>query len=920
MVELLGRTDELDQIAMLPAAPMPAVPGLLWRGEPGIGKTALLSAAAVRAEAAGIRVLRAGGAPSEADVDFSAVHQLLYPLRGRIARSSGDRNDVLRRVLDPSRTGSPDPLAVSSALLDLLDDVAAERPLLLVVDDVAWLDAASARAFGFIARRLAGTRIAFVAAVRTGDAAPFDGAGLPEREIGPLAGPAAAALLDARHPELAPQVRRRLLDEAAGNPLALTELPMALTAPQRRAQEPPPTFLPLTARLESAFAPSLERLAAHARRLLLLAALGAGAGSAELLDAAPGGADFDDVASARRAGLLVADPVGRLSFRPPIVRSAVVQMSSPADRRDAHRALAARAADASRRAWHLAEAAPGPDESAANGLEQAFLSEFRSGKAVAAVTALVRAADLSPRASDRARRLIEAAFLASSTGPLDWVPEMLAEARRVYEARSESDACSGSVFAAATAVYLLNADGDVDGAHRLLSRALEDAAGGATSRWIDDLRSALLFVCIYAARADFWELLRDALDRLVPAPAPPLRLCYDAFTYPAQTFSTVREGVDRAFAAVPGETPSRWLIPLAFAALRLDVLSDYRHVCRRMIEEERHGGSVAAVLAGLLLLSADAFNCGRWDDSEALAHEGLDLARACGYHLLKAQLRVRLAFIAAGRGDARLASALTDEVTSWAAPRGLGMTQAFARHARVIASLAEGDYEDAYAQARWISRPDVPGTGIPARWVLLDLVEADIYSGRAEQARTHVAEAERAGLSQASPRTALIAAGAAALATDDGTTRARFEAALSRPGAERWPWEQARIHFAYGQWLRRTRDTATARLHLRAAVDGFERLGAHPWTRRARHELRATGVPTAPAGPRQATLTAQERQIAELAATGMTNKQIGERMFLSHRTVGAHLHRLFPKLGISSRAALRDALESLARSEHGPAR
>jgi DNA-binding CsgD family transcriptional regulator len=196
--------------------------------------------------------------------------------------------------------------------------------------------------------------------------------------------------------------------------------------------------------------------------------------------------------------------------------------------------------------------------------------------------------------------------------------------------------------------------------------------------------------------------------------------------------------------------------------------------------------------------------------------------------------------------------------------------------------------------------------------MVMDLVEAAVRTGRTDQARAHVAAAQQAGIASISPRTALITAGAAALAAPDHDAGPLFEAALSLPEADRWPFEQARIHLAYGEWLRRTRDTTRARLHLRAALETLDRLGAQPWAQRAHNELRATGIPTtARPGARAAALTAQERQIATLAATGLTNKQIGQQLFLSHRTVGAHLHRAFPKLGITSRAALHDALETI---------
>ncbi|MFD0577252.1 ATP-binding protein [Dactylosporangium darangshiense] len=448
---------------------------------------------------------------------------------------------------------------------------------------------------------------------------------------------------------------------------------MALTERQRRGHELLPAFLPLSRRLEAAFAPAIERLPAQTRHLLLLATLAPNASPAELLPAT-GSADVNNLGPARQAGLIVADPVSsRMSFRPPLIRSAIVQLSSPAERRSAHHTLAELADDPSSRAFHMAEATTGPDEATAHALEQAFLADFRRGGSAAAVTALVRAAQLSPQPADRVRRLIEAAYLASSTGPLDQVPHLLAAARKADDARSVSGTRSGSVFAAATAVYLLHAEGDVDGAYRLLVRALDDAdTAETTSAWIDDLLYALLFVCVYAARPKVWDLLKTALARFDPSDATPLRLCYDAFTHPDRTHTTVREGLARAFAALPTDSAPRGLIPLTFAAVWLDALSDYRHLVRRMIEQERDGGAIALVLTGLLMLSTDSYHHGQWDESETLAREGLDLAANYGYVLLKAPLRNRLALIAAARGNADRARTLTDEVMSWAAPRVSG--------------------------------------------------------------------------------------------------------------------------------------------------------------------------------------------------------------------------------------------------------
>src|SRR6266540_639536 len=828
---LAGRSNELELIDSLLAGHSRAGPGLLLRGDPGVGKTALLEVAAARAEAAGMRVLRASGVKFEAEIGFSALHQLLYPLRDRADRLATHHRDALHHVFDLTPGPSLDPLIIT-AVLALLRGAAAECPLLLVVDDVPWVDRASATVLGFVARRVGTDPIVFLASARTGAGGVFDQVRLPEREIGPLAEQPAATLLDTRCPGLAPPVRRRLLDEAAGNPVALRELPESLTDRQGSGQDPLPAFLPLNRRLEAIFAVEVQTLPAPSRKLLLLAALEPDASMAVIRtaarSAAPGHTDVDDLDTAWRADLVYVDPItGHVSFRHPLIRSAIVQVTSPAERRSAHRALAAAlAGDPERRAWHLAEAATGPDEAVARALDEAALAAWRRGDpsaaaartsneaavsdrrrvgASAAVAELVRAGELSPQPADRSRRLVEAAYLANITGQLDEVPRLLADAGQA------------------------------------------------------------------------------------PDTPLPFRLCYDAFVDPTRTSDTVREGLAHAFAALPADTAPWQVVPLVYAAAGLDALADYRYLVRRMIERQRDGGAITMVIVGLLMLCIDSHARGQWDEAENLARQGLDLAAAHGYHLLEGQLRCQLALVAAARGNVELTQALADEIMTWAAPRGIGLTQALARHVRTLAALGQGDYEEAYVQASWVNSAGAPSTGTSGRRMLMDLVEAAVRTGRTEEARAHVAAAQRAGIDRISTRTALVTAGAAALAAADDQAGALFEAALSLPEADRWPFEQARIHLAYGQWLRRTRDTARARPHLRAAVETLDRLGAQPWAQRAHNELRATGVAdTARPNTGMTMLTAQEWQIAALAATGLTNKQIGERLFLSHRTVDAH--------------------------------
>ncbi|WP_217561905.1 AAA family ATPase [Streptomyces sp. GbtcB6] len=929
---------ELDLMDSLLARQGQGRPGLLLSGAPGVGKTVLLDAAAARAADSGMRVLRASAVEFEAEMNFSALHQMLYPLRHHADRLSSHHRGVLDRIFGLLQGLSPDPLAASAAVLALLGEVTIERPLLMIADDVPWFDRASAAVLRFVVRRISDDPIVFLAAARTGTDSFFQQLQLPVHEVGPLAAQSAAELLDARWPGLPPSVRRRLLAEAAGNPLALRELPAALNSRQRSGQDPLPSPLPLSGRLEAAFAPAIERLPARTRGLLLTAALSADADLTTLWSAAQHSVDVDALAPAQQANLVHVDAaVGGMLFRHPLIRAAIVHLASPGERRSAHRSLAAALADFPElRAWHLAEATIGPNETVARMLDEAALSTWRCGtssdaaaavpdgaagpdeRRVAASTAvagLIRAGELSPRPGDRARRLVEAAYLATFTGQHEDVPRLLADAGQAFNTPT------GLVFAA-TAHLLTNDEGDVDSAYRLLTWALDDItdSGSGDNKWDHyGILYALLLICLYTLRPEPWQVLNTAMGRFEPAVVAPFRLCHDAHVDPTSAPNALRKGLAGAFAALPVDAAPWQLIPLAFAAVAMDALSDYRYLVRRMVERERDGGVIAMVIPALMLLCHDSYIHGQWDEAERLAQEGLDLAAVYGYHFWERQIQALLATGAALRGDTEFVRTRSKETMTWAVPRGIEVTEAHARLARGLAAMGEGDYEEAHAQVARINPPGAPGPGIPARWVLWDLVEAAVRTGRMDEARAYVAAAQRAGIHLISPRTALITAGAAAVTADETEAGLQFEAALSLPQAARWPWEHARIELAYGQWLRRTRDPR-ARLYLSAALETFDRIGAKAVAHRARSELRAAGIATSsvPDAP-TAGLTAQERQIAELAALGLTNKQIGERLFLSHRTVGSHLHRLYPKLGITSRAALRAALDTMTPCENGSA-
>jgi DNA-binding CsgD family transcriptional regulator len=925
VAELVGRVAELELIDALLHRRNGVGPCLLLRGVAGVGKTALLDAADAQATADGMRVLRASGLELEAEIRFAALHQMLYPVREHVDRLADHHRDALDQVFDLAPGSSPVPL-VAAAVLALLASVAAEGPVLLLVDDLPSIDDASATVLGFAVRRIGYEPIVFLASARTRAVCLFDQVKLPEQVVEPLATHPAAELLDIRWPALAPPVRRRLLAEADGNPLVLRESPAALTNRQRSGHDRLPQFLPVSGRVQATLAHAFERLPAPTRRALLLAALDGGASLGTMEAAAQGCAHVEDLAAAK-ADLVDVDPAaGHVSFRHPLIRSAIVNLTPVDERRAAHRALAgALAGDPVRRAWHLAEAACGPDEAVAQALDEAALSAWRCVEpsvrheraldegavserrrvdASAAVTMLVRAGELSPHPNDRSRRLVEAAYLANISGQLDQVDRLLADAGH------SEDTPTGLVFAA-TAHLLTNNEGDVVSAYRLLARALDDGAGPTKAGGWDchGILYALLLVSLYTHRPGPWELLNKAMARFEPTAVTAFRLCYDAYVDPTRNSNEIRAGLARAFEDLPADAAPWQLIPLGFAAVAMDAMSDFRYVIRQMIDRERDGGAIAMVIPGLMLLGHDSYVHGQWDDAENLAQEGLDLAMAYGYHFWEAQIRALLALGAALRGNVDLALARSSETTTWAAPRRVDVASAYARSARNIAAMGQGDFAEAHLQLAQLAPLGAPSPGIPGRWVILDQVEAAVHAGHTDEARAHVLAAQQAGIHRIGPRMALITAGAAAIAADDSEAGPLFEAALNLPEADRWPWEHARVQQADGHWLRRTRDTARARSHIRAALETFERIGAAAMAQRARDELRASGIATTsrPDLPAPA-LTTQERQIAELAATGLTNKQIGERLFLSHRTVGSHLHRLYPKLGITSRAAIRSAL------------
>ncbi|GAA1225325.1 hypothetical protein GCM10009665_14610 [Kitasatospora nipponensis] len=459
--------------------------------------------------------------------------------------------------------------------------------------------------------------------------------------------------------------------------------------------------------------------------------------------------------------------------------------------------------------------------------------------------------------------------------------------------------------------------------HRQITAAVERLRDGAAARQdlgrtgeaLDRLMSLLLAVSQYAGSRTVWARTHEVLASLGDLATE------RAWLYGSTWSDVVRHGagwsepVERAAADLEDQEP--WNVTrLAVSAYHLDVLSPLRPYLERVVDRELDTGAMSSGIVMLHLIMLDQMTLGEWEDAERTGHRALAVATELGHGLFAHQARARLAQLAAVRGRVAEARDLRAAVDAWARPRGIAYLTQLADAVGVSIALSAGDYETAFRHAVGIT---APGGFRPynqqASRTLLDLVEAALHTGRAEQARAHALAARDTGLPDISPRLALTTYGALAMTTDDdGEAADMYARAQSHPAAERFPFELARIRLAHGIRVRRTQGGAAARTFLAPAAETLERLGATAWAERAQAELRAAGVASHTPAPTAVPLTWQELRVAELAAGGLTNKEIGRQMRLSPRTVSAHLYRAFPKLGITTRAALRDALTRMDES------
>jgi DNA-binding NarL/FixJ family response regulator len=902
---LHGRDAELAEIDRLVTAAASGRSGsLVVRGEAGVGKTALLHQAVGAAQ--GMRVLRGTGIESEAELPFAALHLLLRPVLDRLDALPAPQAATMRGAFGLAEAPGTDRFLVGLATLTLLAELAENRPLLCVVDDAHWLDQSSASALLFAARRLDSEGIALIFSVRD-CGRRFDTTGVPELRLGGLDTKAATGVLGEHAGDLAPQVRDQIIEECQGNPLGLIELSAALTPGQRAGQLSPGAFhvgpVPVPGRIQEVFQRQIGELP-EPTRLLLLAAAANDSDELALVLRVGGtlGTSVDHLEPAERAGLILLGD-GRARFRHPLIRSATYHGASLTHRIAVHQAFAA-ALDtdehADRRAWHLAASATGPDENIAAELERAAEHAKRRGGYAAEAAAYERAGQLSPDRPDRARRLVLAAHAAMASGQLSRAGMMadhavgliddplplagLADIRAAVEFEQGSSRRSARILLdGATPVATLAPD--------LAARMLVDAgftamfggdgdAGRRAARELAALDLPPAFAAFVPAVAGMADVTAGDLAGGIP-----------------QLRSTVRSVAD---AVRPDPLPPGMrLIAVAAAVLAGDDLAAHG-LSAALVEDCRTRGLISVLPHALLLHAQAQLFIGDLADARAGGLEALQIARDTAQVHRAEHVSGVLARICAIQGDEATCRSLTGEPTT----RDSAPATAWKACSLALLDLGLGRPEAALARLTDIASGSARHA-IIATYSLPDLVEAAVDAGRPDLGAAPLARFQEFADHAGRPWAVAVALRCQALLGHD--VHANLTEAVRLHAAGGRPFERARTELLYGRLLRRDRRRSDARAHLRSALEIFERLGAVPWAARASGELRATGI--SPVARPSATglldrLTPQEIQVVRLAATGLTNREIGARLFLSPRTVSHHLYKAYPKLDVTTRSQL----------------
>jgi DNA-binding CsgD family transcriptional regulator len=879
---------------------------LVLRAEAGVGKSALLDYA--RSRGADMRILQAVGVEPEIELPFAALHQLLRPALPYLDRIPEVQAAALRGALAIAPADTDNRFAIALAVLSLLAEVATDGPLLCLVDDAHWLDQPSADTLSFVARRLEAEGIVMLFAAREGDARSFPGGGLAEREIRGLDPADAEVLLVERFGSaIAPDTRRVILESAQGIPLALLEIPMALTAAQLSGHEPLPRPMPLGHDLEVILLQRVQRLPVPAQLLLLVAAAeGSGEAAAVLAAGDRLGIPSSALLDAEASGLLHGNG-GALAFRHPILRTAIYQGASLLQRQAVHRALVDTLQgepNADRRAWHRAALALGPDDQLADELERtAERARSRSGHA-AVYRALRRAAELTSSDQCRARRLASAARAALHAGRTDEAAALL----RTTEAETATDAD--------TYAELRHVQGEIELWHGAPLQGATLLGEGADRVARSNPHKALQMLFDMAMCANYagnltlmQEAGRRASTLSIESSEPEaalLPLVADVAVLLQANDAAVRARLLQALDRVADATDPRWLIWAEAAAALTGSQARQQFLHRRAEAIARQTTAMGILAMVLQRIAWTELTYGRVAGASIRSEEGLQLAMEAGLTNWVCFHRAILAWVAAVRGDQERCVPLAEQASATAMEHGLAPQTSIAAWAVGLLNLGLGQWEAAATRLEAVTSP-APGTGHPfvALQALPDLVEAAVRAGRPEVAEAAATRYTGYAANAAPAWQQALAARCQALITRPAEAREQllFEAlALHDPDR---PFSRARTLLLLGEHLRRERRRVEARVQLRVATETFERLGAAPWEARARAELRATGERVRKREPSTLTqLTPQQLHIVRLVAEGATNKEVATQLFLSPRTVDHHLRNVFAKLGISSRAEL----------------
>lgn len=903
---LLGRAQEsavIDQL--LSNARSSGSGAIVIKGEAGIGKSALLDYAAQLAS--GMRVLRVSGVESEAEIAFGALHLLLHEQLALIDSLPDVQAAALRAALGEARAGAEDRLLVGLALLTLLSDLAEQMPLLILLDDAQWFDQPSASALTFAARRLAHEGIVMIFAVRDGERA-YAGDGLPELRLARLTDADAASFLDEHRPDLPVEVRGGVIEEAAGNPLALLELSGTLTAGLLgygvAATGSPVGAAPVGGQVQQVFRRQIERLPELTQNLLLVAAADDTGDVARILAAARAfQATADDLEPAERARLITVAG-GAVTFRHPLVRAAAYHGPPFRRRLAAHAALAATcesAEDADRHAWHRSASVVEPDDDAAAELEQAAArAEARGGHATAA-SAYERAAALSVEQSTRVRRLGQAAVAAYDAGRLPHAAELL-NRLSIADLDPATQAALVPVAAAVEFEY-----GTPSAAARILIDAAAEIGRGDPAAATTSLSTAMGMVLVAGDRelADRVIATLDALPSTIDAwPASLMR----------GMALLLRDDPEPALGLLDGTASTTWTDDLVLGTPRPVLLA--AHAAAAVGDDDtmyalmsahvadcRRRGLIGMLPEALLMLARAELFLGRYRHAIASASEGLRLVEDTGQSRELGFQGLVLVPIAALHGEEDRCHELANKTITEATERGLTAAVAWSRHSLGMLELGLGRYESAFEQLSEIQ--NLPAITFIS---LADQIEAAFRAGRADRIDAAYARLRPWGEHVNQPWAQGVVERCRALTCPPSEVERHFARAVRLHAEGGRPLQRARTQLLYGEWLRRSRRPTDARTQLRAALETFERLEATPWADRTRNELRAAGEIArrrTSADPFRR-LTPQELQVVRLAATGATNREIAGQLFLSPRTVGYHLYKAYPKLGVSSRRGLAD--------------